>query len=336
MNRIIITGTTGQVGYFVAKEALERGMKVIAPVRYTASGLDKKFEEREDIYKHDNFHVVTADLIDSASIDNIVKDVGPDYFVNCAAMSHVGESWNIPVSTADITGVGPVRCLDALRKFKKDCKFVQCSTSEMFGKNISGKINEETPLKAMSPYGAAKIYAHEMVRIYRESYNMSCSCVIMFNNFSRLRTKTFFTRKCTSKMAEVLSGEIDNIQFGNLNFCRDWGYSGDYAKAIHLMLTSDNKDDYVVATGEKHTGKEFIDLAFRFGNDYLELKNVDFRFDFEQHIKTNTSEFMRPNDLTYLVGDSSKIRSKLGWKPVVSFETLVKDMVYYDLGKVFQ
>jgi len=327
MNRIIVTGTTGQIGYFVAKQALEKGMVVCAPVRYSASGLDRKFEEREDIYNHPNFTVVTADLVDNTSLSNVVRAFKPNYFVNCAAQAHVAESWRIPIATAEITGLGPIRCLDAIyHHAPEDCKFVQCSTSEMFGKNQEGKIDESTPLKAMSPYGAAKIYAHEMVRVYRESYDMSCACAIMFNNESHLRTPTYFTRKITHTMGQIYRGEKDVIEIGNLNFNRDWGHSYDYARAIHLMLESENKTDYVISTGRCHTGEDFIKTAFNYGNLHLGEKF----FSKEKHIRVNPA-FYRPNDLTYLCGDSSKINFILGWEPKIMFEDLVDMMVRYDL-----
>jgi len=331
MKTIIVTGVTGQVGYYVAKQALNEGMNVVGVVRYSTNFNDK-FEDRQDLLSNSNFVVATGDLTDRASLDKVVGQHNPDYFVNCAAQSHVGESWTIPYSTAEITGLGVVNCLESIRcnVRSKPCKFVQCSTSEMFGKNQDGYINEDTPLCAMSPYGVSKIFAHEMVRVYRESYGMPCSCVIMFNNTSPKRDKNFFVRKITSKMGELFNRDINTIELGNLNFSRDWGFSGDYAKAIHMMLKSENREDFVVSTGINTKGCQLIHLAFDYANGQLRRAGKEPFFSFDKHISHDT-KFDRPNDLTYLLGDNSKIFKHLGWTPEHNIHDIVRIMVDYDV-----
>jgi len=326
MNTVIVTGFTGQIGCFISQKCLDRGDKVVGMARYIANS-SEKLKERSFIIDHENFTLASGSLEDQSSLDAIVREHHPDAFINCAAMSHVGESWRIPEATANITGIGVLRCLESIRKYAHFCKFIQCSSSEMFGGELDGKLDEDTPLKARSPYSAAKIFAHQMVNVYRESYDIWASAAIMFNNESEYRDKSFFTRKITSQMGEILSGERDKIQLGNLMFKRDWGYSGDYADAILLMLNNENPSDYVISTGECHTGKEFIDLAFKIANEEI---GREF-FTFEKHIESDDPDFLRPNDLHYLCGDSGRVKADLSWKPILTFAGLVSKMVKHDV-----
>jgi GDPmannose 4,6-dehydratase len=255
----------------------------------------------------------------------------PDYFVNCAAMSHVGESWKIPEATCNITGVGVLRCLEAIRKYNKECIFVQLSSSEMFGHEEGGKINEKTKLSARSPYGAAKILGHQLVNVYRESYGIKAYSAICFNYESEKRGADFITRKITKGMADIFTGKIDKIRLGNLNFVRDWGYADDYAEAIFKMLYSNKPDDYIVATGKMTTGREFIDKCFNYANQILSNTiYTENMFSFNKHIETRTQENIRPNDLIWLCGDNSKIVSELGWTPKYTIDMIVKKMLDFD------
>lgn len=332
MGVALVTGITGQTGYYVAREFLNNNHKVVGMVRYSASSY-KKFDERIDVVSHPNMIIESGNLEDQASLDNLVKQYKPDYFVNCGAMSHVGQSWKIPEATAQITGVGVLRCLESIRKNRPECFFAQCSTSEMFGNIENGSADENTPLYARSPYGAAKIFGHQMVKVYRDSYDIKSSSVIMFNHESRLRDITFFTRKITNTMRKIYDGDVDKIELGNLNFCRDWGYAGDYARAIYMISTGGLSDDFVVSTGETHTGWDFVEEAFSCANRKLESLGSTFRFDKEKHIDTETKKYIRPNDLVYLKGNSTKIKTLLGWEPKIGFGYLVEKMVDYDLFK---
>lgn len=326
MKTAIVTGLTGQMAYFLVNKLLDKDYKVIGLCRHTTN-ISEKLKDRKHFFENKNFIFETFDLCDVTSIEEVVKKYSPDVFFNCAAMSYVQESWVTPVSTINVTGVGVVNCLEAIRKHKKDCKFVQCSSSEMFGYIDGGKINENSQLLPRSPYGLAKTVGHNAVRVYRDSYGMNAASVIMFNYESEKRGENFFTRKITLGMRDIIQGNKEFIELGNLNFVRDWGYAGDYANALILVGESDILEDYVVSTEKSTTGKEFIDLCFKYGNEKLRQNY----FCFNRHIRHNTETFMRPNDLTYLCGDSSKIRTKLGWTSFFDVEKLARTMVNYDL-----
>jgi len=328
---VLITGITGQMGFYAAREFLNKGYYVVGTLRYTSNINEDADRVCNTINKHcDNnrlFSWRVLELDSQSSISDAVKEFKPDIFINCAAMAHVGESWKIPETAADITGVAVLRCLEAIRRYNPECSFVQCSSSEMFGGQSEGTINEDSKLMARSPYGAAKIFGHQIVNVYRQSYNIPAYSMIFFNYESILRSHNYYTRKVVMTMGEILNGNKDKIVLGNLNFCRDWGYAGDYAHAIRLAVESEYPTDYVVSTGVKTTGYEFIIKAFSYANFCLEH---DF-FSFEKHVVCDNPEFVRPNDLTYLCGDSTKIRDRLGWKPTVEIDQLITKMVNNDV-----
>jgi len=325
--RILITGITGQMSYFCAKIALKKGMKVVGTARYSTN-LDDKLEDRRDIIDHENFTLENLSLEDQASIDSILSIYKPDYIINTAAMSHVGRSWEIPEHTMNVTGLGVLRLLESIRRHSPLSKMVQCSSSEMLGKYKDRVIDEETPLCARSPYSVAKIAGHLMIDVYRDSYNVKACSAIMFNYESIRRSKSFFTRKITTAMKDIVDSKNSKIKLGNLDFCRDWGHAGDYARAIFLML-EENEDcnDYVVATGKITTGREFIDIAFKYANERL---GKEF-FSFEKNIECNVDNYVRPNDVVYLRGCSLKIQEELGWSPTYDVEKIIKEMVDYDV-----
>lgn len=328
---VLITGITGQMGFYVAREFLNRGYRVVGTLRYTSNVDEDVSRVCDMINRHCRdsrlFNWRILELDSQSSISESVREIKPDIFVNCAAMAHVGESWKIPETAADITGVAVLRCLEAIRQYNPECSFVQCSSSEMFGGQSEGTINEESKLMARSPYGAAKIFGHQIVNVYRQSYNIPAYSMIFFNYESVLRSLAYLPRKITSSMGEILEGKKDKIVLGNLNFCRDWGYAGDYAHAIRLAVEHNWPTDYVVSTGVKTTGYDFIRKAFSYANFCLEY---DF-FDFDKHIVCDSPDFVRPNDLVYLCGDSSKIRGELKWKPEVTIDQLITKMVNNDV-----
>ena len=325
--RTLITGITGQVGYYTAKIALEKGMKVVGTARH-CTNLDDKLEDRRDIIDHENFTLESLSLEDQASIDTVLSVYKPDYIINAGAQAHVGMSWEIPEYTMNVTGLGVLRLLEGIRKHSPKSKMLQCSSSEMFGKYTDGVIDEETQMCARSPYSVAKIAAHFMIDVYRKSYGIKACCATFFNQESSKRSKEYFTRKITTAMKDIVDSKNSKIKLGNLDFCRDWGHAGDYARAIFLML-EENEDcnDYVVATGKITTGREFIDIAFKYANERL---GKEF-FSFEKNIECNVDNYVRPNDVVYLRGCSLKIQEELGWSPTYDVEKIIKEMVDYDV-----
>jgi len=261
---------------------------------------------------------VQADLLDQLSIIDALKEAEPDEVYNLAAMSFVPTSWKQAVYTGECTALGVTRMLEAIRHFNKNIRFYQASSSEMFGKVRKVPQDEETPFYPRSPYGVAKVYGHYMTVNYRESYNMHCSSGILFNHESPRRGLEFVTRKVTYNAARIKLGMADKLYMGNLDSKRDWGYAGDYVKAMWLMLQQDNADDYVVSTEKTHTVREWVEASFR----CLGL-------DWEKYVKTDPA-FLRPAEVDLLVGRSSKAKKVLGWKPAVDFYELVDMMVRSD------
>lgn len=262
-----------------------------------------------------------GDMATENKLSVLLYRLQPDEIYNLAGQSDVKASFDIPEYTADVTGVGVVRLLEAIRCFSPHSKLYQASSSEMFG-NSPPPQNEETPFMARSPYSCAKIYAHHAVGCYREAYNLFACCGILFNHESERRGIQFVTRKISNAVARIKLNKQKELCLGNMNAKRDWGYSPDYVWAMWLMLQQDSPDDYVIGTGETHSVKEFVEVAF----DYVGLNWSDW-------VKSDTPDFMRPSDVNYLLADPTKARIKLGWKPRVSFEELVTIMVDYDLKK---
>lgn len=316
MKKALITGITGQDGSYLAEFLLGKNYKVFGMVRRSSV---EKFERIQHI--RNQIELIQGDLSDQSSLDEAIKEVQPDEVYNLAAQSFVPTSWNQPVLTADITGVGVTRILEAIRKHKRDAKFYQASTSEMFGNVREMPQKETTPFYPRSPYGVAKVYGHWITINYRESYNIFACSGILFNHESPRRGLEFVSRKVTDGVARIKLGISKKLRMGNLDAKRDWGYAGDYVKAIWLMLQQEKPDDYVIATGIAHGVKELVEIAFRHVN-----------LDWEKYVVIDTKLF-RPAEVTHLVGDATKARTELGWRPEVSFEELIRMMVDEDLRR---
>jgi GDPmannose 4,6-dehydratase len=312
----IITGVNGQTGSYLAELLLEKGYKVYG-LRRRSSVFNT---ERVDhiIGDRNKFELVYGDLADYSSIASLVSDVKPELFFNTAAMSHVRVSFEIPEYTMDIGATGVIRCLEAIRKHSTGTRFVQCSTSEMFGKTPPPQ-NENTAFYPRSPYAVAKVAGYWATINYREAYKLFASNSISFNHESKRRGETFVTRKITRAAARIKLGLQDYLYLGNLDAKRDWSHAKDIAKAQIMMLEHNLPDDFVISSGESHSVKDFLYLVF----DKLEL-------DVDRYVKFDP-RYLRPTEVDHLEGDPSKIRSVLGWEPEYSFDDLVQEMVDHDL-----
>lgn len=312
----LITGITGQDGSYLAEFLLEKGYKVHGMVRRSST---ETFSRIEHIRSRIEIH--QADLLDQLSIINLIEEVSPDEIYNLAAQSFVPTSWLQPVLTAQFTAVGVTKMLEAVRLVNKKIRFYQASSSEMFGKVHEVPQSERTPFYPRSPYGVAKVYGHWITVNYRESYDIFACSGILFNHESPRRGKEFVTRKITDGVARIKLGLQDKLYLGNLDAKRDWGYAGDYVRAMWLMLQQDHAEDYVIATGETHSVREFCELAFaRAGLKWDKYVEVD-------------QKFVRPAEVDLLIGDSQKARKMLGWKPDITFTQLVNLMVDEDLKR---
>jgi len=314
MPKALITGITGQDGSYLAEFLLEQGYDVIGMVRRTST---INFHRISHI--QDKLTLVPGDLGDQVSMIHLLEENRPDEVYNLAAQSFVQTSWNQPVFTGDVTALGVTRLLDAIRFVNPRTRFYQASSSEMFGKVVEVPQRESTPFYPRSPYGVAKVYGHWITVNYRESYDLHATSGILFNHESPRRGLEFVTRKITHHVAKIKLGLTDELRLGNLDARRDWGYAGDYVKAMWLMLQQDKPDDYVVATGETHSVEEFLEVAFGHVN-----------LDWHDYV-VQDERFMRPAEVDLLVGDPSKAGHKLGWEPAVSFEQLVQMMVDADI-----
>ncbi|MBM3709331.1 MAG: GDP-mannose 4,6-dehydratase [Actinobacteria bacterium] len=317
LKRVLITGITGQDGSYLADLLLEKGYEVYGMVRRSSV---EKLDRIEHI--KDRIKFVQADLLDQLSIINALKQVKPDEVYNLAAMSFVPASWSQPVLTGEFTGIGVTRMLEAVRLLKDDIRFYQASSSEMFGKVKEVPQNENTPFHPRSPYGVAKVYGHYITVNYRESYDIFAVSGILFNHESPRRGLEFVTKKVTNAAAKIKLGLLDYLYLGNLNAKRDWGYAKDYVEAMWLMLQQDKPEDFVIATGENHSVREWVAAAF----NCLDL-------DWEKYVKID-EKLLRPAEVDVLIGDSRKARNILGWKPSVKFEELVRIMVEYDYNEL--
>lgn len=313
----LITGITGQDGSYLAELLLEKNYDIWGMVRRASV---EKYDRIQHIM--DKINLIQGDLSDQSSLDNIIQEVKPDEVYNFAAQSFVPTSFTHPVMTADITGLGVVRILEAIRKYKPDAKFYQASSSEMFGKVQQVPQNEKTPFYPRSPYGVAKVYGHWITINYRESYNMFAVSGILFNHESPRRGLEFITRKVTDGVARIKCGLADKLVVGNLEAKRDWGYAKDYMEAVWLMLQQDAPEDYVVATGISHSVRDLCRIAF----SYIGL-------DWEKYVVVS-EKFLRPAEVDFLIGDATKAREKLGWRPKTTFEEMIKIMVDEDIKRV--
>jgi GDPmannose 4,6-dehydratase len=317
MKKALITGVTGQDGSYLAEFLLEQGYEVHGMVRRSST---ENFERINHLRGRITLH--QADLLDQLSTINLMKQIEPDEVYNLAAMSFVPTSWVQPVLTGEFTALGVTRMLEAIRLVNPKIRFYQASSSEMFGKVKAEPQTEETPFHPRSPYGVAKVYGHWITVNYRESYDLFACSGILFNHESPRRGKEFVTRKITYAVARIKLGVQQKLKLGNLDARRDWGFAGDYIRAMWLMLQQDEPDDYVVATGETHSVREFADLAF--GHVGL---------DWQDYVETDPA-LLRPAEVDLLRGDPSKAKRLLGWEPEVSFEGLVKLMVDADMERV--
>ena len=319
----LITGITGQDGSYLAEFLLEKGYVVYGIVRRSSSlntgRIDHIFEETQADNRR--LHLVFGDLSDTSSLNKILRMVRPDEIYNLGAQSHVRVSFDIPDCTGEVTGLGTLRLLEAVRESGIHPRFYQASSSEMFGKVQTVPQDETTPFYPRSPYGVAKLYGHWITVNYREAYDMFACNGILFNHESPRRGETFVTRKITKAAARIKLGLQDTLYLGNLDAKRDWGFAGDYVKAMWLMLQQDTPDDYVIATGETHSVREFLELAFR---------SLDLRW--EEYVR-HDPRYYRPTEVDLLIGDSRKARRVLEWQPTVSFEELVVMMVQHDLDE---
>ena len=315
MKRALITGINGMDGSHLADFLLGKGYEVYGMERRSSSKNRTNTSHLEG-----KITFINGDLSDQNSLLRCVKESNPDEVYNLGSQSFVGESWNTPEQTSDVTGLGVLRVLEAIREYGKSIKFYQASTSEMFGR-MENLANEDTPFYPRSPYGVAKLYGHWIAKNYRESYDMFNCCGILFNHESERRGIEFVTRKITDGVARIHLGLQDKIVLGNLDTKRDWGYAPDYVESMWTMLQQDEPDDYVVATGKTHSLGEFLDFAFR----HIGIT------DWEKYVGQD-ERYMRPADVFYLAGDFTKARDELGWIPTTSFQEMVSKMVSNDIN----
>ena len=315
--RALITGVTGQDGSYMAELLLGKGYEVFGLVRRSSV---KKFDRIEALM--DDIELVEGDLTDQSSLDSVIHSVQPDEVYNLAAQSFVPVSWNQPVLTGDVTGLGVIRVLEAIRRHRPQAKFLQASSSEMFGKVRETPQTEKTPFHPRSPYGVAKVFGHHITVNYRESYGLFACSAMGFNHESPRRGLEFVTRKVTHQVARIKCGLAKKLLMGNLEAERDWGFAGDYVRAMWMILQQSAPDDYVLATSKTHSIRELLEVAFgSVGLDWEEYVEID-------------PKLMRPAEVDFLCGDASKAREKLGWEPQVGFEELIKMMVEADLEAV--
>jgi len=325
MKKALITGITGQDGSYLAELLLEKGYEVHGIVRRSSSFNRERIEhliQNPEIYRNSLF-LHYGDMTDSSALNRILEKVGPEEIYNLAAQSHVRISFDLPEYTADVDALGVARLLDAIREvgLVGECRFYQASTSEMFGSSPPPQ-DENTPFHPRSPYAAAKLYSHWMVVNYRKGYGLHASSGILFNHESPRRGRNFVTRKIAVAAARIKMGLQNNLALGNLEAKRDWGHARDFVKAMFLMLQQPSGDDYVIATGETHSIREFLDLAF----GMVELDWHDF--------VTVDQRYFRPTEVDVLRGDASRALESMGWKPEISFEQLVSEMVNYELQQL--
>jgi GDPmannose 4,6-dehydratase len=326
MKRALITGITGQDGSYLAELLLAKGYEVFGLVRRSSSfNTDRIDHLYKDPHESDvRLRLIYGDLNDASSLNHILRNIKPHEIYNLGAQSHVRVSFDIPEYTAEVTGLGTVRLLEAIRETELDCRFYQASSSELYGKVVETPQRETTPFHPRSPYACAKAYAYYITVNYRESYGIHASNGILFNHESPRRGETFVTRKVTRAAARIKHAVQDKLFMGNLDAKRDWGFAGDYVEGMWLMLQQDKPDDYVLATGETYSVKEFLEAAF----SHLDM-------DWKKYVEVDPRYF-RPAEVDLLLGDATKARTQLGWQPKVGFKELVKMMVDADMEEVRQ
>jgi len=346
VKKALITGITGQDGSYLAEFLLNKGYEVYGIIRrastFNTSRLDNIYKDPHCPDNH--LHLIFGDLSDTSSINKIIREVQLDEIYNLGAQSHVRVSFDIPEYTSDIDALGPLRILEAIRQegMINKVKFYQASTSELFGKMQETAQTEKTPFYPKSPYGCAKLYAFWITKNYRESYGMFACNGILFNHESPRRGETFVTKKITHAVARIKEGIQDRLYLGNLDAKRDWGHSKDSVEAMWLILQQDKPDDYIIATGETHSVREFLEEAFKVAG--IEIESNNKKGIEEEYIRKDTgkvvvkidSKYYRPAEVEFLCGDSSKAQRELNWKPKIFFKDLVKEMVEYDIKELLK
>jgi|TARA_Y100000310_G_scaffold55194_1_gene50601 GDPmannose 4,6-dehydratase len=317
MKTALITGVTGQDGSYLAELLLEKGYEVVGVKRRTSSICTDRIDH---IMDHRNFSLVYGSMQDTGRLHYLINEYQPEEVYNLAAQSHVKVSFDVPEETVDTVALGTLRLLEACNMSKIDLRFYQASSSEMFGDNPEHPQNEDTRLMPASPYACAKVFAHHSIRNYRKAYGLHASSGILFNHESPRRGETFVTRKITMAAARIKLGLQHELHLGNLDAKRDWGYAGDYVEAMWLMLQQDEPDDYVIATGETHTVREFLEETFKLAE-----------LDIDRYVSIKP-RFFRPHEVPLLEGEPIKANQKLKWKPKVNFAELVKIMYEHDLA----
>ena len=320
LTKALITGITGQDGYYLSKQLLDKGYEIHGLIRRSSNINTSRIDPLISNYKSEGrLHLYYSDLIDSSSLTNLINNIQPDEIYNLAAQSHVAVSFKNPIYSTHTSTIGTITILESIRNIDKKIKFYQASSSEMFGGENELMLNENSKLNPKSPYAAGKVFCHDITKIYRESYDIFAVNGILFNHESPHRGETFVTRKITQAVGRIFFGLQKKLTLGNLDAYRDWGFAGDYTNGMYLMMQYEKPDDWVLATGETHSVKEFAEKAFN-----------QVGLNWEDYVQTS-KKYMRPNEVHYLLGDSSKANKELGWRNETSFEELVKMMVEYDL-----
>lgn len=319
--KAFITGITGQDGYYLTKLLLQKGYEVHGTIRRSSNFNTQRIDPLIADYENTGLlNLYYSDLLDASSLNNLINSIMPDEIYNLAAQSHVAVSFKNPLYSAQTSVVGPITLLESVKNSDKQIKYYQASSSEMFGGINNEKLEENSKFIPKSPYAVGKLFAHEITRVYRESYGLHAVNGILFNHESPLRGETFVTRKITKAVGRIKFNIQNKLTLGNLSASRDWGYAGDYVEGMHMMMQHSIADDWVLATGETHTVQEFVELAF---------KEVDLNW---EDFVTTDKRYYRPNEVEHLLGDPSKAKKELGWKNKTSFEHLVKKMVESDLN----
>ncbi len=319
--KAFVTGINGQDGSYLAEFLIRKGYEVHGTIRRSSSINTEKIDHIISEHQGDKLFLYHSDLLDSSSLTNLISNIMPNEIYNLAAQSHVAVSFQNPLFTTETSTVGPLSLLESIRNIDKDIKFYQASSSEMYGGAEKVALNEDSKFDPKSPYAAAKVFAYEISKIYRDSYSMFASNGILFNHESPRRGETFVTRKISKAVGRISVGIQSKLTLGNLNAFRDWGYAGDYVEAMWQILQHEKPDDWVIATGETHSVSEFVKEAF----SYIGVE--------EEKYVTTSEKYFRPNEVEYLLGDSSKAKKILGWEPKVKFNDLVKLMVEHDINE---
>ena len=321
MKKAFVTGITGQDGYYLADLLLKKGYEVHGTIRRSSSINTSRIDPLIANYQSSGqLRLYYSDLLDSSSLNSLINNILPDEVYNLAAQSHVSVSFKNPIFTTQTGTLGSLSLLEAVRNAEKPIRFYQASSSEMYGGGEVIKLNENSPFDPKSPYAASKVFAHNMTKIYRDSYELFCVNGILFNHESPHRGETFVTRKITRAATRIKLGIQKKLVLGNLEASRDWGFAGDYVEAMYLMMNHNKPEDWLIATGETHTVMEFVEKTFNF----LELN-------WEEYVETS-EKYYRPNEVDYLLGDPSKAKNDLGWSPKTNLDKLVEIMVESDLN----